>query len=383
MSHVRLLVICVLFLALLTVAAIVLSVIALTRENEVEKRDVTYPRYPSYPSYPRPDYPRPNPRPDPKQPDPWPPAGWPTKGDEVVVNNYIGGGCCDDDRKGGRVWIIAAGDEWGTFNRFDKNMKINGWSKAVVVAACRAAGIRCKVIYAPDSDCIDNRNRPFGWQQHLRLGQGLARGQFDACSGWFPTFERRDVGIFSDGYLAQDYYSLWYRSSNTDIDPGDAVEDETQIAFIAGPPGDEICMRRFFNRIGQTFNGIFIGEYDGTASAFDGLATGGAGGPKRTLWQTRRDLILSEATNLAERTVFDSDDSNVNPSDQTDTGDIMLCSQGPAGLLARKDRWELIELFNIGLRYIFDNGEYAAICENAVYNTLMPTSEHKTWCVDV
>lgn len=139
---------------------------------------------------------------------------------------------------GQRIWTVAHGHDWGPHEYFDEKGYIQGFTGELIDTVCKAAGMDCRKVWAPYTQCWDSApgEHPYG-------GPALMDGWVDACTGWGISIERIHVFDFSMPYINVIPIYFWVRAGQTgsfDI----TNLDGKKIGFLDGYAYDEKCLAR-------------------------------------------------------------------------------------------------------------------------------------------
>lgn len=243
----------------------------------------------------------------------------------------VGGEAFTDD--GRKIYTVAIGHDWGAHNYFDREGYITGFTRDMVTAVCKAAGIECKTVWDKWSNCWDSSAG-----EHSVGGQGLMDGWYDGCSGWAISVNRIQVFSFGIPYLIPETDHFFVKKG-ADFNPKNVTGKK--IGILDGWITDEKCLARQ-DITGSEVPVNLITHYNQVVDAAAALLSGEV------------DVLLGDKQTF--RQWLDSDE--MEPKGEFD------CVLGGGTIMTRKDS-DLVSLWNEGFQKLQNSGTFTRLCEKA------------------
>ncbi|XP_003728506.1 uncharacterized protein LOC105442906 isoform X2 [Strongylocentrotus purpuratus] len=153
------------------------------------------------------------------------------------INIYTPGssGAVTSDEK---IWMIAIGHYGSNVEYLDEETyTIRGFNPDILDAVCAIANKNCKLVYDVYGNCWDSNAG-----QRPRGGQGLMGGWYDGCSGWIQTFDRLLTYSFTKPYMEASKVAIYAKNGSTL--PYDDLTNR-KVGFADGWAYDEFCLARY------------------------------------------------------------------------------------------------------------------------------------------
>ncbi|XP_041460829.1 uncharacterized protein LOC121411984 [Lytechinus variegatus] len=128
---------------------------------------------------------------------------------------------------------------WYRTGSDDLTGTLRGFHVDIVDAVCAAANKDCRLIWDVYENCWDSEAG-----QRSRGGFGLMARWYDACTGWFNTYERALTVQFSDEFRVGLSGIFYVRPSNPGGFNPTNIPSNQIIGFVDGWASDEYCLAR-------------------------------------------------------------------------------------------------------------------------------------------
>ncbi|XP_077983878.1 L-arginine-binding protein-like [Glandiceps talaboti] len=145
-----------------------------------------------------------------------------------------------DDRD--KTWIFAIGHDGTSLEYIDETGGLRGFHVDVVNEVCALANKDCRFMFDVYGRCWDSEAGHFP-----RIGVGLADRWYDACTGWFATYERLRTVDFTHAFRKSFAASFYVKKGNTGFDWTNLTGKKIGIAD--GWAADEYCLKRNKDKI--------------------------------------------------------------------------------------------------------------------------------------
>ncbi|GFO19551.1 hypothetical protein PoB_004605600, partial [Plakobranchus ocellatus] len=141
------------------------------------------------------------------------------------------------------LWRFVVSGAIAPYSFLTKEGKLVGWTKDFISEVCRIAKKKCVLMLAKVAECTARDGEIF------YPGPGLQQGNFDACTGYFNTYERQNSFDFTDPYLVSDasFYVLPGNPKKFDPSKGDYSK------FVLVRADTSITNDHCLNRLGKKF----------------------------------------------------------------------------------------------------------------------------------
>ncbi|XP_033121401.1 arginine-binding periplasmic protein-like isoform X2 [Anneissia japonica] len=149
-----------------------------------------------------------------------------------------------DDSSSDKIWTFAIGHDGTNLEYIDEiSGTLRGFHVDLVNAVCEIANKNCVLMWDLYTNC---------WESNAgglpRGGKGLMNSWYDACTGWFGTYERSRTFQFTDAFRKGFNGIFYVKSSNPNsFDPTNI--SGKKIGFLDGDATDEHCVARNSDRI--------------------------------------------------------------------------------------------------------------------------------------
>ncbi|XP_041459215.1 uncharacterized protein LOC121410902 [Lytechinus variegatus] len=138
------------------------------------------------------------------------------------------------------VWTFAIGHDGSNVEYFDQTSgTLRGFHVDIVNAVCAQANKNCRLIWDVYSNCWDSQAG-----QLARGGIGLMGGWYDACTGWFNTYERALTFKFTNPIRKKFNGQFFVKQGNPNSFNPTSIGSTQKIGFGDGWSSDEHCLGR-------------------------------------------------------------------------------------------------------------------------------------------
>ncbi|XP_030849338.1 uncharacterized protein LOC115918889 [Strongylocentrotus purpuratus] len=187
-------------------------------------------------------------------------------GEAQPVNVYTSGSS-DALTSNERIWMIAIGHYGSNVEYLDEETyTIRGFNPDIVDAVCSIANKNCKLVYDVYGNCWDSNAG-----QRPRGGQGLMGGWYDGCSGWVQSFDRLLTFSFTKPFMEANKVGMYAKSGST-LSYSDLTN--LKVGFSDGWAYDEFCLARYTDIAGSSLRQGQITHFASTERLIEALNSG-------------------------------------------------------------------------------------------------------------
>ncbi|XP_072179453.1 uncharacterized protein [Diadema setosum] len=145
-----------------------------------------------------------------------------------------------DDTDSGKIWTFAIGHDGTNLEYIDDvSGTLRGFHVDLVDAVCEQANKDCRLVWDIYENCWNSQSG-----QRSRGGVGLMGRWYDACTGWFNTYERALTMQFSSEFRRGLEATFYVRRGNPSAFNPTNIGSTQKIGFIDGWASDEHCVAR-------------------------------------------------------------------------------------------------------------------------------------------
>ncbi|XP_070541476.1 arginine-binding periplasmic protein-like isoform X1 [Ptychodera flava] len=237
-----------------------------------------------------------------------------------------------------RIWTFAIGHDGTSLEYIHDDGGLRGFHVDVVNAVCEMANKDCRLIFDVYQRCWESQSGH--WP---RAGQGLMDRWYDACTGWFATYERLRTVAFTDPFRETFKAAFYVKSGNPRNFDWTNIYNKT-IAIFDGWASDEYCIKRNSDKIQ---NAELSGE--------------------QMVHLFSKESILDAVNNEEVDAAF----INVNMFTQNEVEKVSdefdNCMKAGGSMMMRKDN-TLASWWNPAFARLKETGQYRRICESVADN---------------
>ncbi|XP_001192880.2 uncharacterized protein LOC755972 [Strongylocentrotus purpuratus] len=138
------------------------------------------------------------------------------------------------------VWTFAIGHDGSNVEYLDRTSgTLRGFHVDIVNAVCAQANKNCRLVWDVYGNCWNSRAG-----EQARGGPGLMGGWYDACTGWFNTYERAITFKFTNPLRKKINGQFVVKQGNpSNFDPT-SIGSTQKLGFGDGWSTDEHCLAR-------------------------------------------------------------------------------------------------------------------------------------------
>ncbi|XP_006811292.1 L-arginine-binding protein-like [Saccoglossus kowalevskii] len=231
------------------------------------------------------------------------------------------------------IWTFAIGHDGTSLEYIDETGGLKGFHVDIVNAVCQIANKNCRLIFDLYQNCWDSEVGHFPF-----AGKGLLGRWYDACTGWFATYERLRSVDFTDEFRSAFPAAFYVKNGNNRNFDWTNIAGK-KIAIFDGWASDEYCIGRNSEKIAGT---------DVTD-------------PNQFIHYSNKLAILNAINNELVDAAF----VNTNMFTQTEAekvGDDLTCVRGGGAMMMRKDS-TLASWWNPAFTRLKETSEYRQICQ--------------------
>ncbi|CAL1532196.1 unnamed protein product [Lymnaea stagnalis] len=141
-----------------------------------------------------------------------------------------------------KLWKFVVSGRIAPYSYLDEQGRLVGFTKDMLETVCQKAGKACTLLLAEVSECTVRKG------ELLYPGRGLMEGWFDACTGYFDTFDRENSWDFSSPYLVS-YGSFFVAAGNpSGFNPDAADYSLYTIVYTETAITNAHCLNRLHKR---------------------------------------------------------------------------------------------------------------------------------------
>jgi len=241
----------------------------------------------------------------------------------------------------GDIWTFAIGHDGTNIEYIDDvSGTLRGFHVDIVDAVCAQANKDCRLVWDIYENCWDSQAG-----QSSRGGFGLMARWYDACTGWFNTYQRALTVQFSDEFRLGLSGIFYVRQGNPGGFDATNIRSGQIIGFVDGWASDEHCLARS----GATIQGVPLATsqviHYPTREALKAAIIGG-----------------NVAAGFANTNVYAED-----PTVQTVGDAVTTCVKGGGSMMSRMDS-SINVWWNPAFAAIKDTAVYQRICDRAATN---------------
>ncbi|XP_071476418.1 uncharacterized protein, partial [Diadema antillarum] len=250
----------------------------------------------------------------------------------AVVNQ---GGDSSGDTDSGKIWTFAIGHDGTNLEYIDDvSGTLRGFHVDLVDAVCEQANRDCRLVWDIYENCWNSQSG-----QRSRGGVGLMGRWYDACTGWFNTYERALTMQFSSEFRRGLEATFYVRSGNPSAFNPTNIGSTQKIGFIDGWASDEHCVARNSGTItGAPLDDSQVLHYPSFSELKDALMSG--------------EIVSA----FANTNVF-AGETGINTIGTTYSN----CANGGGSMMMMKDS-SLTSWWNPAFEAIRSSGVYADVC---------------------
>eukprot|EP00057_Strongylocentrotus_purpuratus_P027536 XP_011682010.1 PREDICTED: uncharacterized protein LOC100889388 [Strongylocentrotus purpuratus] len=242
---------------------------------------------------------------------------------------------------GGDIWTFAIGHDGTNIEYIDDTTgTLRGFHVDIVDAVCAQANKDCRLVWDVYENCWDSEAG-----QRSRGGFGLMARWYDACTGWFNTYERALTVQFSDEFRLGLSGTFYVRPGNPDSFDPTNIRSDQKIGFGSGWASDEYCLARNTD----TIQGVPL-----ATSQLMHYATSGA---------LKSAILDGDVAAGFSNTNLYAGDNTVETVGQI----ITNCVKGGGSMMSRMDS-SVNVWWNKAFAAIKDTDVYTQICDRAATN---------------
>jgi len=260
------------------------------------------------------------------------------------------GGYATDVDDPNRIWVFAIGHD-GTNLEYihDLTGTVRGFHVDIIEAVCAVANKNCRLMWDVYENCYFQRPN-----QRPRPGVGLVSKWYDACTGWFATYERSASVSFTRPFR-QPLNAVFFvkRGNPRNFDSSNLTGKK--IAFLDGHASNIFCIQRA-KITGADLPADSIVHY----STRDEVITGVNGEEVDAVFAN--DQIFNLRTDL----------------DVAAGAPVTTCMQDGAGMMVRKDS-RVPDWWNPAFDQLKQTSTYRNICSQILERH--DQSDHEVQCV--
>ncbi|XP_022100877.1 uncharacterized protein LOC110984729 [Acanthaster planci] len=257
-----------------------------------------------------------------------------------------GSSSVDDPNK---IWVFAIGHDGTNLEYIDDlSGTVRGFHVDIIEAVCSAGNKNCRLMWDVYENCYSQQpnKRP-------RPGVGLVSRWYDACTGWFATYERTASVAFTKPFR-KPLKAVFFVKRGNPLNFDSTNLTGKKIAFLDGHASNIFCVQRAgitgVNQIAQIVH-----------------------------YQTREEVV--ESVNNEQVDAVFANDQIFNLDTDLDVASgtpISTCMQDGAGMMVRKDS-RLPDWWNPAFDQLKQTSQYRDICTSILENH--DQSAHEVDCV--
>ncbi|XP_038069048.1 uncharacterized protein LOC119738282 [Patiria miniata] len=271
-------------------------------------------------------------------------------GGGAVSGAYLGVAPVPEDQDPNKIWVFAIGHDGTNLEYIDDlTGTVRGFHVDIIEAVCNFGNKNCRLMWDVYENCYTQMPN-----QRPRVGVGLVSRWYDACTGWFATYERIASVSFSKPFRQPLSAVFFVKRGNPQAFSSTDLTGK-KIAFIDGHASNIFCVRRAgITGVDRT---AMIVHY----STREEIIAGVNGGEVDAVFAN--DQIFNLRTDL--------DVAAGNP--------ITTCMQAGAGMMVRKDS-RLPNWWDPAFDQLKQTSQYRQICDEITTNH--DQSDHEVECVN-
>ncbi|XP_072036373.1 uncharacterized protein [Amphiura filiformis] len=261
---------------------------------------------------------------------------------QITIPDYANGGVpsslSSSGTSSGKIWSIAIGH--ANYNEAyidEKTGTLKGFLIDIANAVCKYGNKNCRIVYDVWTHCWNSESG-----QVSRGGLGLMSDWYDACTGWYGTYDRYRTFTFSDPYGRGDPESLYAKPGSPLVTSWREMAGK-KIGILDGWWTDEICLNRNADRFTS-----------GTPFTSD-----------RVIHYAQPEDLVEAVMNGDIDYGFQSESGYIAQELQRVEGDpVIPCAVHGPSTMTRKVNQEFLNWWNEAQKRLMATTEYTRICQD-------------------